>query len=74
RAVLANVTSTQSSSSGFITVHPCLSPVPSVSMVRYTTGVNAATMVAGADDASGRWCLYSNQFTHVIVDVSGYWA
>ncbi|MEY4607596.1 MAG: hypothetical protein RLY45_2356, partial [Actinomycetota bacterium] len=23
---------------------------------------------------SGRWCLYSNQFTHVIVDVSGYWA
>ncbi|MFM2182224.1 MAG: hypothetical protein RJB61_518, partial [Actinomycetota bacterium] len=74
RAVLANVTSTQASSSGFITVHPCLSPVPSVSMVRFIAGVNAATMVAGADDSSGRWCLYSNQFTHVIIDVSGYWA
>ncbi|MFM8310580.1 MAG: hypothetical protein ACKOAZ_01640, partial [Ilumatobacteraceae bacterium] len=74
RAVLANVTSTQATASGFITVHPCLSPVPSVSMVRFSAGANAATMVAGIDDASGRWCLYSSQFTHVIIDVTGYWA
>jgi hypothetical protein len=74
RAVVASVLSTQAAATGFITVHPCLATPPAVSMVRYIAGVNASTLVVGSDDASGRWCLYSNQYTHVIVDVSGYFA
>ncbi|MFZ9629672.1 MAG: SpoIID/LytB domain-containing protein [Ilumatobacteraceae bacterium] len=74
RALVASVLSTQATATGFITVHPCLATVPSVSMVRYVAGVNAATLVVSPDDSSGRWCLYSNQYTHVIVDVSGYFA
>lgn len=74
RAILGRVTSTQATATGFITVHPCLSPVPAVSMVRYVAGSAVGALVAGIDDSSGRWCLYSNQFTHVVVDVVGYYA
>ena len=74
KAVMAQVTSVGAPSTGYLTVHPCQSPVPGVSMVRYVTGANAATSVAGIDDASGRWCIAANTATHVLVDVNGWFA
>ena len=74
RAVLAEVTAVAPSAAGYLTVHPCLAPVPSVSMVRYIAGANAATTVIGADDVSGRWCVVSSTTLHVVIDVSGYFA
>ena len=74
RAVVAGVTVVSPSSTGFVTVHPCMTPVPALSMVRYFTGANSATTVASLDDASGRWCLTASAAVHVLVDVSGYFA
>ena len=74
RAVVAEVTAVSPTNTGFITVHPCLAPLPNLSMVRYFTGANSATSVVSLDDASGRWCLNASSSVHVLVDVSGYFA
>ncbi|HTH05508.1 MAG TPA: SpoIID/LytB domain-containing protein, partial [Ilumatobacteraceae bacterium] len=74
RAVMAEVTAVAPSSTGYLTVHPCLPAVPGLSMVRYTPGANFANPVASPDDASGRWCIAASATTHVLVDVSGYFA
>lgn len=74
RAVMAEVTAVDPVAAGYITIHPCLSPVPGVSMVRYVSGANAANVVASPDDASGRWCITTSAVAHVLVDVSGYFA
>ena len=73
RAVVAGVTAVAPSGAGFLTVHPCLAPPPTLSMVRYASA-NVATTVVGADDSSGRWCIVASSSTHVLVDVSGYFA
>jgi hypothetical protein len=74
KAVMAQVTSVGAPATGYLTVHPCQSPVPGVSMVRYVFGANAATSVAGIDDGSGRWCIAASTSTHVLVDVNGWFA
>ena len=74
KAVMAEVTAVAPSATGYLTVHPCLPAVPGLSMVRYTPGANFANPVASPDDASGRWCIAASAATHVLVDVSGYFA
>lgn len=74
KAVVATVTATGAAAAGYLTVHPCQSPVPGVSMVRYVPATVAATSVAGMDDGAGRWCIASNVAVHVVVDVTGYYA
>ncbi|MEY4340292.1 MAG: hypothetical protein RLZ14_2142, partial [Actinomycetota bacterium] len=74
RAVVAQVIAVGAASPGYLTVHPCLATAPGVSMVRYTVGSNAATSVAGPDDASGRWCVTASSNVHMVVDLSGYFA
>ncbi len=74
KAFVAEVTAVTPTASGWITVHPCLPSVPSLSMVRYATPRNSATSVVGLDDAAGRWCLTASAPVHVLADVSGYFA
>jgi hypothetical protein len=74
RGVMAEVIAVGAGSTGYLVVHPCMSPVPAVSMVRYVSGASAATNVAGAADATGRWCISASTAVHVVVDVSGYFA
>ena len=74
RAVMAEATAVAPGGVGYLTVHPCLPAVPSLSMVRYATGANAANPVAAPDDPTGRWCIAASAATHVLVDVSGYFA
>jgi len=74
RAVLAETTAVAPTGSGYLTVHPCMVPLPNLSMVRYAAGANAATTVAGPDDETGRWCITASSKVHVLVDVSGYFA
>ncbi len=72
-AVAAEVTSTDATHPGYITVHPCLPVVPAVSMVRNFANSVAATTVTGVIDAGGRWCLRTSVAMHVVIDVSGYY-
>ncbi|MBI4935251.1 MAG: hypothetical protein HY828_15325 [Actinobacteria bacterium] len=73
RAVMAQVTGVGAASAGYITVHPCMVPLPSVSMVRYIPGSAAATSVAGPVDGAGRWCVSTSSAVHVLVDINGYY-
>lgn len=72
RAVMAEATAVAPGGVGYLTVHPCLPAVPSLSMVRYATGANSANPVATPDDSTGRWCIAASAATHVLVDVSSY--
>jgi SpoIID/LytB domain protein len=74
KAFVAEVTAVTPTASGWITVHPCLPTVPSLSMARYATPWNSATSVVGIDDATGRWCFAASSPVHVLADVSGYFA
>ena len=74
RAIFAIVTAVRPTAVGYLTVHPCSSPVPAVSMVRFVTTDNAANGVAAVDDASGRWCVFASVSTHMVLDVNGYFA
>ena len=72
RAVVGEVTAVGPTSVGYLTVYPCQSVVPQVSMVQTWAGANAASVVIGADDEQGRWCILASTSMHVLVDVSGY--
>jgi SpoIID/LytB domain protein len=73
RAIAAEVTSVDAAVAGYITVHPCISPVPAISMVRNYARATAATTVAGIVDAQGRWCLQASTAMQILIDVSGWY-
>ena len=73
QAIAAEVTSVDASIAGYITVHPCITPVPSISMVRNFAHSTAATTVTGIVDARGRWCLQASTAMQVLIDVSGWY-
>ncbi|MCU1392364.1 MAG: hypothetical protein JWM34_792 [Ilumatobacteraceae bacterium] len=72
-AIAAEVTTVDSPAVGFITVHPCLTPVPSVSMVRNSANTTSATTVTGIVDAQGRWCMQAGAPMQMLIDVSGWY-
>ena len=72
-AIAAEVTSVGALKAAYVTVHPCIAKVPSVSMVRNLANSVAATTVTGVVDGAGRWCLKSNVSMHVLIDVSGWY-
>ena len=73
QAIAAEVTSVDAAATGYINVHPCLTPVPTISMVRNFAHTTAATTVTGIVDADGRWCLQPNVAMHMLIDVSGWY-
>jgi hypothetical protein len=72
RAVAAQFTSVGPTSAGFVTVHPCLPVAPTLSMLRFVSATNTAALVNSVTNSAGRWCVVSNQTTHLVVDVSGW--
>jgi hypothetical protein len=73
-AVAATTTIVNAPTVGFLTVHACVAPIPNVSMVRNLPPWNSATMVLGATDAQGRWCLRAGSTAmDVLVDVVGWY-
>ena len=73
QAIAAEVTTVDSPAVGFVTVHPCLAPVPTISMVRNTANTTSATTVTGIIDGSGRWCLQAGAPMQILIDVSGWY-
>lgn len=72
RAVAAQFTAVGPTGAGFVTVHPCLPTAPALSMLRYVAATNTAALVNSVTNAAGEWCVVSNQSTHLVVDVSGW--
>ena len=71
-SVVVNVTAAAPEAVGFVTVHPCADPRPNASSLNHVPGVNGANELIASVDANGGICLYTDQRTHLIVDVVGY--
>ncbi len=72
-AVSLNVTATDPTGAGYLTVYPCGTP-GEVSSLNYTTGQTVANAVISPVSATGTVCIYSQQPTDVIVDINGWFA
>jgi hypothetical protein len=72
-AVAINVTVTQTTGAGFVSVYPCDGDLPEVSNVNFTganqTVPNFAIVSVGFSRAI---CFYASTSTHVLADLSGY--
>lgn len=70
--VVVNFTAVNPDDGGFLTVHPCVEPRPLASSLNYTQGVSLGNEVVAALSSSGSLCVYTDQVTHLTVDVVGY--
>jgi hypothetical protein len=70
--VVLNITATEAQSPGFITVHPCGSPVPNASNLNVAVGATVANAVIARVGMEGSVCIFNQSPTHLVVDVNGY--
>lgn len=70
--VSLNVTVTEPTTAGFVTVFPCGNFIPISSSVNYTAGATVANSVISGIGTDGKVCLYTSSSTHLVVDVNGY--
>jgi hypothetical protein len=72
-AVVLNVTGTQATAAGYVTVWPCDAEQPTASNLNLTTGATAPNLVIAKIGNSGDICLYTQSGTHLLADLAGYW-
>ena len=70
-AATLNVTVTEAAAPGFATVYPCGEPRPTASNLNYTAGSTVPNAVLAKIGANGNVCIYSQNATHLVVDVNG---
>jgi hypothetical protein len=71
QAAVLNVTVTDASAAGFVTVYPCGTARPVASSLNYTAGATVANAVFAAIGVTGSVCIYTMANAHVIVDING---
>lgn len=69
-AFALNVTATETTDDGFLTVFPC-GDVPMASNVNYNVADTAANHVTAAVSDDGMVCIFSLTAVHIVVDVQG---
>jgi hypothetical protein len=72
RAAMLNITVTEASAPGFITVYPCGAARPVASTINYVPGTTVANLAIATTSLDGKVCIYTQTATHLVVDVSGY--
>jgi hypothetical protein len=72
RAVLLNVTVTNATGPGFLTLYPCGGTRPVASTLNYSKGTTVANLAVAPTTTDGKVCIYTQTATDLIVDVSGY--
>jgi hypothetical protein len=73
-AAVLNVTVTEPSSAGFLTVYPRGATRPTASNVNFVAGQTVANLVTVKVDPSGRFSIYNRLGTvHVVVDMVGWY-
>lgn len=70
-AVAINLTATETSGPGFVTVYPC-GTRPTASSLNFATGETVSNTVIAPLNASGEACFFSSVPAHIIADVSGW--
>ena len=71
-AVVLNVTATDTTGAGYLTVFPCGGAVPLASNLNFTAGDTRANLVTVRLGSDGKVCFYSYGRTSVIADITGY--
>jgi hypothetical protein len=71
-AAALNITATDANG-GFVTVYPCDQPLPTASSLNLTPGLTAANLVVSKLSARGTVCIYTDQGTHLIADLQGFY-
>ena len=71
-SVALNVTATQADANGFLTVYPNGELLPVASNVNYTAGADVPNLVVAKLGTDGSINIFSEQSTHVIVDIFGW--
>jgi hypothetical protein len=72
RAAVLNITVTQATGPGFVTVFPCGGTRPIASTLNYGQGSTVANLAVATTSKDGKVCIYTQTATHLIVDLSGY--
>ena len=72
KAVYLNVTATNSSAAGWVTVYPCGSPRPNTSNVNLVPGLVRAALVPVQVGTGGNVCIYASKSTDLLADLQGY--
>jgi hypothetical protein len=70
--VVLNVTVTEATQSGYLTVYPCGTTPPLASNLNYNVDATTAVAVLAKVSSDGKVCLRNTGATHVVVDVDGY--
>ena len=70
--VVLNVTVTEPTAPGFVTVYPCGIDPPLASNLNYRSGATVANAVIVKVGAGGKVCLLNTGPTQLVVDVNGY--
>lgn len=70
-SALLNLTVTESTGPGFVTVFPCGGVRPTASTSNLQPGADVANAVFARLNIHGEVCIYTSASTHVIVDLSG---
>lgn len=71
-AAVLNVTVTEPSGPGFVTVYPCGTTPPTASSLNFGAGATVPNGLIVKIGAGGKVCLFASTGTHLIADVSGY--
>ena len=71
-AVVLNVTGTNASAVGYVTVWPCGSPQPTASNLNLAPGVSSPNLVVSKIGVNGRVCLFTQVAADLIADINGY--
>ena len=72
-AVALNITATQATAPGFLTVYPCGEAQPPTSTVNYAADQNVANMAQVRVGVGGQVCIFTMSTVDVVVDVLGWY-
>ena len=74
KAVSLNVTGTEATAAGFVTVWPCDQPRPLASTLNLVPGEDRANFALVPVSVAGTVCVYSQSGAHLVVDLTGFLA
>ncbi len=71
-AAVVNITAINPNAGGFITVHPCVDPVPNASSLNHVAGINRANEIIAKLSSTGTICIDNSAGLDLAVDLVGW--
>jgi hypothetical protein len=73
KAVVLNVTGNDATGGGFVTVWPCGTVMPTASNLNLEQGETKPNLVISKVGVGGKVCVFTQNGTHLLADINGYW-